>query len=77
MRVKIKNAEGRGEVLLIESAAISISNDQLRLTRPNNAGVIFVDVGCNYAAHQHLNELLKDGWSDLFDCHADFTYSIA
>ena len=74
MRVMIKNVEGRSEVLLIENAAISISNDQLRLTLNNKAGIIFTDVGSNYTAHEHLNELLKNGWTDLSDYYSGITF---
>lgn len=74
MRVMIKNIEGRCEVLLVEKAAIALLNSELRLTLPNSAGIIFVDVGTNSTAHQKLAELLENGWVDLSDYYAGITF---
>jgi hypothetical protein len=70
----IKNVEGRCEVLNIENAAISIPSKQLCLTLNNKAGIIFINVGSHYTAHKHLNEFLKNGWTDLSDYYSSITF---
>ena len=74
MRVKINNIEGRCEVVLIKSAAIALSNDQLKLTLCDNAGIIFVDVRSNYKAYEELDKLLENGWADLSDYSAGLIF---
>ena len=74
MRVKIKNVEGNYEVFNVEKVAIAMINHNLRLTLPNNAGILFVDVESNYSAHARLNELLENGWVDLSEYYSGITF---
>jgi hypothetical protein len=70
----IKNIEGNIEVLTVDKVAIAGINNNLRLTLPNKAGIIFVDVGSNYTAHAEINELLENGWVDLSGYYAGITF---
>ena len=74
MRVMIKNVEGNFEVLNVEKVTIAGINNQIRLTLPDKAGIIFVDVESNYTAHAKLNTLLENGWTDLSDYYSGIIF---
>lgn len=74
MRVKINNIEGRHEVVLIDNASIALSDNQLRLTLRDKGGIVFVDVGSNYKAHEELDKLLENGWVDLSNYYAGLVF---
>ena len=71
MRVMLKNPEGCWEILLVEKASVALSGNVLRLVCAGNV-CVDVDVGSNYTAHMHMNELLKDGYTKLSDFYADY-----